>query len=105
VSRYQQAGLAEEAAPKINLEVGTLRAILRRHRVWDEIQPDVRMLAVQDDVGRCLTLQEEAELLGACLKSRSRCLYVAVMLAMNTGMRYSEIRLLRWRQVDQSHRK
>jgi integrase len=58
------------------------------------------MLAVQDDVGHALTLEEEAALLTACLKSRCRCLYVAVMLALNTGMRYSEIRLLRWRQVD-----
>jgi hypothetical protein len=34
VSRYQHARLAEGASPKtINLEVGTLRAILRRHRV------------------------------------------------------------------------
>jgi integrase len=101
VSRYQQARLAEKAAPKtINLEVGTLRAILRRHRVWAEIQQDVRMLAVQDDVGHALTLEEEAALLTACLKSRCRCLYLAVMLALNTGMRYSEIRLLRWRQLD-----
>jgi integrase len=101
VSRYQQARLAEGASPKtVNLEVGTLRAILRRHRVWAEIQQDVRMLAVQDDIGRALPLQEEAALLSACLMSRCRCLYLAVMLALNTGMRYSEIRLLRWRQVD-----
>ena len=101
VSRYQQARLGEGASPKtINLEVGTLRAILRRHRVWAEIQQDVRMLSTLDDVGHAITPEEEAALLTACLKSRCRCLYIAVMLALNTGMRYSEIRLLRWRQVD-----
>ena len=101
VSRYQKARLAEGASPKtINLEVGTLRAILRRHRVWAEIQQDIRMLPTLDDVGHALTLEEEAALLTACLRSRCRCLYLAVMLALNTGMRYSEIRLLRWRQVD-----
>ena len=101
VSRYQQARLAEGASPKtINLEVGTLRPILRRHRVWAEIQQDVRMLPTLDDVGHAITPEEEAALLTACLKSRGRCLYLAVMLALNTGMRYSEIRLLRWRQVD-----
>ena len=101
VHRYQQARLAEGAAPKtVNLEVGTLRAILRRHRVWAEIQQDVRMLTVQDDVGRAISSEEEDALLSACLKSRSRCLYTAVMVALNTAMRYSEIRLLRWRQVD-----
>jgi integrase len=101
VSRYQQDRLGEDASPKtINLEVGTLRAILRRHRVWAEIQIDVRMLPVVDQIGHALSPEEEAALLEACLKSRCRCLYIAVMLALNTGMRYSEIRFLCWRQLD-----
>jgi integrase len=101
VSRYQQKRLAEKASPKtINLEVGTLRAILRRYRVWAEIQQDVRMLPTIDDVGHALSAEEESALLTACLQSRSRSLYPAVMLALNTGMRYSEIRLLQWRQID-----
>jgi hypothetical protein len=34
ISRYQQARLAEGASPKtVNLEVGTLRAIMRRNRL------------------------------------------------------------------------
>ncbi|MGA7560974.1 MAG: site-specific integrase [Terriglobales bacterium] len=101
VSRYQHARLAEGASPKtVNLEVGTLRAILRRHRVWAEIQQDIRMLPTLDDVGRAISAEEELALLSACLKSRSRSLYPAVMVALNTGMRYSEIRLLQWKQVD-----
>jgi integrase len=101
VGRYQRVRLAERASPKtINLEVGTLRAILRRHRVWAEIQQDVRMLPTQDDTGHALTPDEETVLLSTCLQSRSRSLYPAVMLALNTGMRYSEIRLLQWKQVD-----
>jgi integrase len=32
--------------------------------------------------------------------SRSRSLYPAVLLALNTCMRYSELRLLRWQQID-----
>jgi integrase len=101
VYRYQHARIAEKASPKtINLEVGTLRAILRRHRVWADIQQDVRMLATLDDVGRSLSSEEESALLSACLGSRSRSLYPAVMLALNTGMRYSEIRLLQWKQLD-----
>jgi integrase len=101
VSRYQQARLGEDASPKtINLEIGTLRAMLRRHRVWAEIQLDVRMLPTLDDVGHAINPEEEAALLSACHKSRCRCLYVAVMVALNTGMRYSEIRLLCWRQLD-----
>ena len=42
---YQLAQLKEEASPKtINLEIGTLRGILRKHRLWRNLQPDVRML-------------------------------------------------------------
>jgi integrase len=101
VSRYQQDRLADGASPKtVNLEVGTLRAILRRYRVWAGIQQDVRMLATNDDIGHALNTEEESALLNACLHSRSRSLYPAVMVALNTGMRYSEIRLLQWRQVD-----
>ena len=44
--------------------------------------------------------RQQWTLLTVCLNSRCRCLYLAVILALNTGMRYSETRLLRWRQVD-----
>ena len=80
--------------------LSTLRAILRKHRLWANIQPDVKMLRVADDVGRAIDGNEEACLLEACRASRSRSLYPAVTLALNTCTRYSELRLLRWKQVD-----
>src|SRR5436190_22464683 len=50
VSCYQQRRLKAGASPKtVNLEIGTLRAILRRNRLWAEIQPDVRILPTRDD--------------------------------------------------------
>lgn len=105
ISRYQQQRKKEGAAPKsINLEVGTLRAILRRHRLWANIQPDVRMLAVPDDIGKALSVDDEKKLMDACAESRSRSLLPAVVLALNTGMRYSELRLLRWQQMDLKRR-
>ena len=105
ISRYQQARLRDKASPKtVNLEVGTIRAILRRHRLWANLQPDVRMLTVSEDHGKALTPADEKELLDACADSRSRSLLPAVLLALNTGMRYSEIRLLRWEQVDLDRR-
>ena len=101
VARYQAARLQEGAAPKtVNLEVGTVRAVLRKNRLWFAIQPDVRMLRVSDDVGRAISREEESKLLEACQASRSRSLYTAVVLALNTCMRYSELRLLNWRQAD-----
>jgi len=101
VARYQAARLQEGAAPKtVNLEVGTVRAVLKKNRLWFAIQPDVRMLRTPDDVGRAISREEESKLLEACQASRSRSLYAAVVLALNTCMRYSEIRLLKWEQAD-----
>ncbi len=101
ISRYHQHRLKEKAAPKtINLEIGTIRAILRRHRLWANLQPDVRMLSTSDDIGKALSPEDEKKLLDECADSRSRSLLPAVLLALNTGMRYSELRLLRWKQAD-----
>ena len=88
ISQYQQSRLEEKASPKtVNLEVGTLRAILRRNRLWAAIQPDVRMLPTRDDIGRAMTPEEETRLLAECGESRSRSLLPAVTLALNTCMR------------------
>jgi len=101
ISNYQAMRLKKGAAPKtVNLEVGTIRAVLRKNRLWASIQPDVRMLRVREDVGRAISGDEEMRLLDACRGSRSRSLYPAVLIALNTCMRYSELRLLRWGQID-----
>jgi hypothetical protein len=56
ISRYQQRRLAEKAAAKtVNLEVGTLRAILRKTRLWANVQPNVNMLSAREDVGRAIS--------------------------------------------------
>jgi integrase len=101
ISRYQTVRKEEGASPRtINMEVGTLRAILRRHRVWANIQPDVRMLKTRGEIGRALSADEQHRLLTACKKVRSRSLYPAVLLSLHTGLRNAELRLLRWRQID-----
>jgi integrase len=84
----------------VNLELGVLRSILRRYRMWEGIAPDVDFLKESASPGRALTHEEETVLLDVASKSRCRSLYPVIMLAINTGMRASEIRGLTWAQVD-----
>jgi integrase len=104
VARYQQKRLDQGTAPKtVNLEIGTLRQILKRGGQWARLQADeekVDMLATQDDIGRAITPEEEAALLKACAESRSRSLLTFVTLAIETGARYNTIRTLKWGNVD-----
>lgn len=101
IADYQKTRLKAGAAPKtINLEVGTLRAILRRHRLWADMQPDVKMMPVHETVGQAITVDDEAKLLEACRTRRSRILLPIVTLALHTGMRRGELQSLRWGQVD-----
>jgi hypothetical protein len=44
IASYQKVRLAESASPKtVNLEVATIRAILRWCNTWSHVQQDVRM--------------------------------------------------------------
>jgi integrase len=101
VTRYQQNRLKGGAAPKtINLEFGTLRAILKRHRAWARVQEDVHALPGGEEIGRAISAREEQILLRKCAESRSRSLFPIVILAIETGARKNVIRTLLWKQVD-----
>jgi integrase len=105
IARYQQKRLDEKASPRtVNLDVGTLRGILKRSGQWARLQPDVKMLPERDDVGRAITSEEEAALLQACSQSRSRSLVPFVTLAIETGARYGVVRTLQWGNVDLENR-
>ena len=100
VAGYQRNRLRAGASPKtINLEIGTLRAVLRRHRLWANLQPDIQMLQVREEHGKSLSTIEQESLLVTCAASRSLALLPAIVLALNTGMRYREILTLQWRDV------
>jgi integrase len=105
IAEYQQVRRDKGAASAtINLEVATLRAILKRAGLWARVQPDVKMLTVDDDVGRALTSDDEKALLQACSLSRSRCLLPFVTVALETGARFNVIRTLQWSAVDFENR-
>src|SRR5215468_9119236 len=99
-----QARLKEEAAGKtINEEVGEL------FRIMGSFGEAVRLklkrakklkLTEREDVGRALTADEEKNILSQAEASESPHIHTAVMIALNTGLRDSEIRNLQWRQID-----
>jgi integrase len=111
IMRYQKARLAEGASNRtVNIEVGTLRSIMRRHGQWERVKnsdqwADSGMLKERDDVGRKLTSTEESMLLLECGRSVSRCLLPFVVLLLETGSRLNTVRTLQWGQIDFARRK
>jgi integrase len=84
----------------INMEVSTLRMMMKSARLWGAISQDVRMLPERRDVGKALSPDEEEKLLDACRKSPQPSLYTAVVIFCNTGLRNAELRCAQWFQVD-----
>jgi integrase len=104
VREYQNTRLQEEASPKtINEEVGVLLRLLGES--GDVIRMRLRRqkalkLAVRNDVGKAFSPEEKEKLKAAAKSARSPAIYPALMLALNTGMRDSEIKGLQWGRVD-----
>jgi integrase len=104
VKQYQTMRLKEKAAPKtINEEVGFLLRLLGI--AGDAIRARLRRqktlkLAVRHQVGKAYSPEEKTRLLEAAKGARSPAIYPALMLALNAGMRDSEIRGLQWNRVN-----
>src|SRR6266446_364000 len=104
VNTYQTARLKESAAPKtINEEVGFLLRLLGD--AGDVIRTRLKRrktlkLGVPRGPGKAYTPEEKAAMLAAAKRARSRAIYPALMLALNTGERDAEIRHLQWDRVD-----
>jgi len=75
-----------------------LRMILKRHKLWANLQGDARFEREPNEGGRALTGEQEEALLAAC--QSNSLLDTVVTLALNTALRKNEIRMLRWRQID-----
>ena len=104
VREYQSERLRKGAAPKtINEECGVLLRVLGEG--GDVIRVRLRRqkalkLPVRNQVGKAFSPEEKEKLRAAAKGARSPAIYPALMLALNTGMRDSEIRGLQWARVD-----
>lgn len=102
VAQYQQRRRAAGASARtVNMEVGTLRGILKEEGRWGSLQGRVKLFREDPKgKGRKLEPAEQDALLRACAASPSRQLFPFVVLALETGARYGTIRNARWQQVN-----
>jgi integrase len=99
IASYQARRKAEKASARtLNKELQVLRQILKRHKLWANLQGDVRFEREHSDIGKALTVEQEKKLLAACVSNA--LLNAVVTLALNTALRKNEIRTLRWSQID-----
>jgi integrase len=85
----------------INMEVGILRRILKRARLWARVSDDIRPLPERHNVGRALSYEDKVRLRKlAESKPEWNIARLAMTIALNTTMRACEIRGLQWRDVD-----
>jgi len=108
VRAYQDQRLREKAAAKsINEEVGFLLRLLgdRGELVRARLKKQ-KLLKLRTDstIAKVYSPEEKQLLVEAARNAKSPAIYPALMLAFNAGMRSSEIRTLRWEQVDLNRR-
>jgi integrase len=93
------------SAAAINRPLALLRHLLRlAHQEWEVLTIVPRIKLEKEPEGRIRWLEsdEEARLLTACAESDNQSLLAIVTIALETGMRYSEIMGLTWERVDLS---
>jgi integrase len=99
IASYQAARKARGASARtLNKELQVLRQILKRYKLWGNLQGDVRFERESEGIGKAMSEEQEQDLVAACVKNP--LLSTIVTLALNTALRKNEIRTLCWRQLD-----
>src|SRR5271156_1271161 len=92
---------ANVANKTINLEIGVLRSVMKRAKLWHLFADEIKPLPVHNQIGRAMTLDEKLRLTrAATTKPEWQNARLAMVLALNTTMRACEIKSLRWYDVD-----
>src|SRR5215472_14801801 len=92
---------ANVANKTINLELGVLRGVMKRAKLWHHFSEEIKPLPVHTRIGRAMTLDEKLRLAKtAAMKPEWQNARLAMVLALNTTMRACEIKSLRWSDVD-----
>jgi integrase len=85
----------------LNAELGILRRILKRARLWARVADDIRPLREPNTIGRALTEDDKQRLLRtAVMRPEWETAYLAAILCLNTTARGCELKGLQWTDVD-----
>src|SRR5207302_2840374 len=110
IESYQGKRIEQGAAgATINKEIACLSSILAEYGLWDALRRDVKRAPENESAGRALSADEEKWLLaGASNIGRHQGtrtpLYTVTVVALNTGLRHTEIRRLKWKNLDLPNR-
>lgn len=85
----------------LNAELGILRRVLKRARLWARVADDIRPLKEPVTIGRALAEEDKQRLLRtAVMRPEWETAYLAAILCLNTTARGCELKGLQWRDVD-----
>ena len=85
----------------LNAELGILRRILKRAKLWARVAEDIKPLREPSTIGRALTQEEQQRLLRtAVMRPEWETAYLAAILCLNTTARGCELKGLQWSDVD-----
>jgi len=85
----------------LNAELGILRRVMKRARLWARVADDIRPLREPSTIGKALTEEEKQRLLKtAVMRPEWETAYLAAILCLNTTARGCELKGLQWSDVD-----
>ena len=85
----------------LNAELGIMRRILKRAKLWARVADDIRPLKEPSTIGRALGEEEKQRLLRtAAMRPEWETAYLAALLCLNTTARGCELKGLQWSDVD-----
>jgi integrase len=102
ITEYRTWRADQKVGPAtLNAELGILRRILKRAKLWARVADDIRPLKEPTTIGRALTEEDKQRLLkAAVMRPEWETAYLAAILCLNTTARGCELKALQWSDVD-----
>jgi integrase len=102
ITEYRAWRAEQKVGPAtLNAELGILRRIMKRAKIWARVADDIRPLREPSSIGKALTEEEMQRLLKtAVMRPEWETAYLAAILCLNTTARSCELKGLQWSDVD-----